>query len=496
MIRSLNIWLAASAVVALLLSTVFVPGSASAQEKKRVAVLEFTGTSASAFHAQVSGGLKGRPEVELVSPREVKGAASRLGNSLSSASDIKELGAALELTTVIEGTIIKKGRGLVATVRVRDASTGEVVHEETWNKRRSQMKTIKPTVWGLLAAGIRQTSAAGKGKTGKTKAKPVPVAAPEEDEEERAEERVVEQEAEAEEEEQAVEEAPRKRKKVAPEAPPESDDWAPQDDGEEAEEEAPKQRGKKSVQHPALVVLFGPRVMWRTLNYTGDTNLSSYTSSDQGSPAVNLALSGQWYPGAHKSNRWYSNLGLDLDSDYSMGLKSKLGTGKKVSTTAYEVGIGAIYRMQFGAFQPRVRVGYMKQVFNAHIPTELEAAPTNYHLPAVSYSAVRINLGANIEIVDWLLFDVSLGYLPVLGAGQLNEAKYGDKVSTSAWETGAGVLLRFKDVYGMRLAVDYRRYKYDFGLADNLSGLQLPKAGTDAYLRTTLSFVYTLPGQK
>ena len=100
------------------------------------------------------------------------------------------------------------------------------------------------------------------------------------------------------------------------------------------------------------------------------------------------------------------------------------------------------------------------------------------------------------ELVDWLVLDISLGYLPVLGAGQLNEAKYGDKVSTSAWETGAGLWVRFKEVYGLRFGVDYRRYKYDFGLADNLSGLQLPKSGTDAYLRTTLSFVYTLPGQK
>jgi TolB-like protein len=476
-IRSLNIWLAAWAfLAAVLLSAAGLHDSAHAQDTKRVAVLDFTGPSASAFHAQIAQGLKARSDVELVSLREVKSTAGRLGNKLSTASEIKEVGEALELSAIVDGTIVKKGRNLEATVRVRDASTGEVVHEEKWIKRRSQMKTVKPTVWTALGPAIRESSVPVKPspKT-KTKAKPMPVAEPEPD---------LEGEDEGIAEKEEAEEAPRKRRRAARQEEEEATD-----EGEE--EPKPKRRslpGDKSVQHPALVVLFGPRVMWRTLNYNGDTNLSSYTSHDQGSPAFNLALSGQWYPGAHKSNAWYSDLGLDLDSDYSIGLKSKQAD-KELKTTAYELGLGAIYRMQFGAFQPRLRVDYVKHVFDAKVPDTVL-------LPSISYSAVRLNLGTNVFLADWAVLDASFGYLPVFGTGQLSDKKYGDKVSTGAWEAGAGLLLRLREVYGLRVAVDYRRYKYDFGLADNLSGIQLPKSGTDAYLRMTLSFVYTLPGQK
>ena len=487
MIRSSNIWFTAWAfLAALTLSATVLPQAVLAQETKRVAVLEFTGQSAGAFQAQITGGLKGHPEIELVSNREVKGTADRLGNSLSSANDIKEVAEALELSAVIEGSIAKKGRGLEGKVRVHDGSTGQVVHEETWSKRRSQMKTIKPTVWAALGPSIRQTSAPSKGKakTKPSKTKPVAVAEPEEDLE--GEDEGIEAEEE---------EAPKKKKRVAVRAADEEE--APPREG--GEEDEPKKRSRpddRSVQHPALVVLFGPRIMWRTLSYDGSTTLASYSSTDQGSPAFNLALAAQWYPTARSSTAWHSNLGLDLDTDYSLGLKSKLSNGQKLSTTAYELGIGALYRMQLGSFSPRVRLGYVKQVFDAGISTALQGPPTNYQLPASKYSALRIGIGTGIDLGDMVVVDVSFAYLPVLGVGDLSEKRYGNKVSTSAFEAGAGVLVRFKEVYGVRAALDYRRYGYDFGLASGLDGVTLPKGGSDSYLRTTLSFVYTLPGQK
>ncbi|MDB4972252.1 MAG: hypothetical protein JWN48_593 [Myxococcaceae bacterium] len=481
MIRSLNIWLAAWAFLAALTGSQGLCPSAARAQAKRVAVLEFTGQSASAFHAQVTQGLKGHSEIELVSPKEVKSTAARLGNSLSSASDYRELGEALELSAIIEGSVAKKARNLQATVRVHDASSGEVVHEETWSKRRSQMKTIKPTVWPALGAAIKGTSAPTKGKAAKA-AKPTKVTKPAPTPEDDLSADSGDEEDDLAEEE---EEKPKPRKKAVARVEEEQE--------EQAEEEAPKKKrrsvpGNKTVEHPALIAMFGPRIMWRTLSYDGDTNLNSYTSTDQGSPSFNLALAAQYFPGAHSSTEWWSDVGVDLDLDYAVGLKSKQN-GKELSTKAYEIGLGAIYRHRFGAFIPRLRVGYVKHVFDVDVPADVL-------LPSISYSAVRLNVGTAIDIVDWIQVDASFGYLPVFGTGELSESSYGNKVSTGAWEAGAGFLMRFREVYGARVAVDYRRYNYDFGLASDLHGIALPKSGTDSYLRTTLSFVYTLPGAK
>jgi len=457
-IRSLNIWFAAWLVlVAALLSQ----GSAAAQDAKRVAVLEFTGPSASAVQAQVSQGLKARSEVELVSSKEVKSTTDRLGNSLESASDYKEVGEALELSAFVEGEVEKRGRNLQANVRVRNASTGEVIHEETWSKRRSALKTIKPTVWTALGPAVEESSAPLKAKPKPTKAKPKPM--------------VVEEEEEpppvaAQDEEE--EEQPSKKHA--------------QDEEEEDRPARRSARGNKSALHPALSAFFGPRIMWRTLKYEGDTNLNSYKSTDEGSPSFNLALGAQYFPGAHFSNRWYADLGADFELDYAIGLKSKDQDGKEYSTTAYEVGFGAVYRIPLGDFVPRFRVGFVKQVFDVDLPPPAL-------LPSIDYTAIRLGLGTAINLVDWLSIDVSFAYLPVLGTGELSEPRYGDKVETGAWEAGAGVLVRFKETYGVRTALDFRRYKYDFGLSNNAE-ITLPTAGTDSYLRLTFAFVYNMPG--
>ena len=474
MIRSLNIWLSAWALVVTVLASA---GSAEAQTK-RVGIAKFEGQSASAIQAQITSGLKERDEVEIVSAREVAGTASRLGNSLSTDSDFQEVGEALELSAIIEGESERdrKGRDLNITVRVRDASTGDVVHEQTWKKRRSQVKQLKGLAWRGLGPAIMQTSApAPKSKKGKKP--PAPVATEIDD----PESGFVEPDEE---------EAPPARPKPKRDVTPREDEEVAEEDDEDA---GAKRNVAKSAAHPALVLTVGPRLMWRKLKYDGDTNLSSFGGSAAVMPAVSL----QYYPGAHSSTAWYSNLGLDLDLDYALAYKSKLPNGgDEVSTKAYEVGVGAIYRIPLGDFEPRLRVGYLKQVFSVDMTPQ--QCPVGIEMPVrcmpqMDYSALRLGLGTDVRIVDWLTVDVAFAYLLVLGTGELDEERYGEDVSTSAWEANAGFIVRFKEVYGVRLGLDYRRYKYDFGLSDN-EEVTLPKSGTDGYLKMTLGFVYTLPG--
>jgi TolB-like protein len=462
-IRSLNIWFAALLTLALMCGA----RAAQAQDdKKRVSVLKFQGPSAAAFQAQVSQALKQRSEVELVPATEVKETAARLGNSLESDTEYREVGEALELSAYIEGTVVKKARDLQVTVRVRDASSGAVVHEETWARRRSKVKTLKPVVWSALGPAIAETSApTPKAKPKPKPTKPEPVAELDEEEEE--------------------EERPRTR--PTPRAAEERERPSAAADEDEDDDEAPKarRRGGKTALHPALVLAVGPRLMWRKLKYEGDTNFNTYRN-EAGNPAFNLALSAQYYPGAHSSTKWYADLGLDVNFDYTLGLKSKQG-GEELGTTAYDMGIGAIYRIPLGAFEPRLRLGYIKQVFEVDVDE-------NTLLPALDYSAIRLGVGTAINIVESFAFDVSFAYLLVLGTGELEEPRFGEDVEASGWEAGAGFLLRFAEVYGARLALDYRRYKYDFGLSDSDSVQRLPRSGKDGYLRLGLFFVYSLPG--
>lgn len=472
-IRSLNIWWAAWALVAGL-AVAAMPRSAYAQDAKRVVILDFNGPSGSAVQAQITAGLKAESDVELVSAREAESAASRLGTKLPGSSGFKQVGEELEVAAFVTGDVKKQGHRLQASVRVFDASTGKEVHEETWSRRASGLKTIKATVWTALGPAIEDCSAPVKPKASSKASKPSkkappPPPPPEEEEEE---------------EEEEPEEQPRATRRRY-----EEEEEVPEQVPEERSEKKKSLPGDKSATHPALVASFGPRIMWRSLQYEGSpssTNFQTYSSSDQGTPSFNLALGAQWYPGAHSRNDWVSDLGLDFDLDYAVGLKAKVAdTNRTVNVSAYELGLGAIYRIPLESFEPRIRIGYVKHVFDVDLPT----------MPGLSYNDIRFNVGTAIHLVEWLSLDVSFGYLLVLSVGELSNKNFGEDVQTKAWEAGGGALVRFTPEWGARLAVDYRRYSYDFGLSDNPDTV-LPKSGTDGYLRLTLSAVYALPGQK
>ena len=488
MIRSLNIWwLSAWGLVATMLAFA---GSAEAQAK-RVAIMKFDGQSASAVQAQISQGLKQHDEVEIVSSRELANTADRLDNSLRSDADFREVGEALELSAIIEGDIVKdrRGRDLIITVRVRNAASGEVVHEQTWKKRRSQVKQLKGQAWDKLGPAIEETSppvSKGRGKGAKPKPPPPPV------EVDDPEEGFVEP---------AEEEPP-----PPPKPKPRREVTRREESGEEEESE-PKSATKRSPLHPALVLSVGPRLLWRKLKYEGETNLSSYG----GSPAPQLGYALRYFPGAHKSTRWYSNLGIEHSFNYAVGYKTSIPTasgttGKsEVDVKAYELAFGLVYRIPVGDFEPHLHLGYVKQVYAMDMtvadcaartdnlpPTDQAPMPVRC-VPKMDYNALRIGAGTDIRIVDFLTVDVAFAYLYTFAVGELSDKNYANNVETSGWEANAGLMLRIKEIYGLRLGLDYRRFKHDFAIATNDSVL-LPKTATDGYLGLGLSFVYMLPG--
>ena len=419
---------------------------ALAQDTRRVVVQNFRGPSSGPARNAVVASLKNRSDVELVP-------ASKLGGA-SSGSALHDAAAEAQVSAVIEGKVAKVGKSLRVTVTVRDMDSGEVTHEEEFVKKKPQLKSIKGAFWPAMGSYIQKTRPPEKPV--KKEPEPEPVSSRPTREEKRDEKREEEREERAEIEE---------------------------------EEEPSTLPAGRSAQHPALIASIGPRMMWRSLAYDGSTTLSSYSSysSDGGSPAFNAALNVLWFPGAHYRSDWLSDLGLEGDLDYSIGLKSKQG-GKELDTSAYEFSAGAIYRIPLDSFEPRFRLGYLSHKFDVD-------APSGTPLPSVSYSAVRLGVGTLVNIVDVFNFDVSFGYLLVLDSGDIGSKAYASDLSTKAWEIGGGATYRIKEVYGVRAGVDFRRYNLDFGKSDN-AALVLPKSATDDYLRATVSFVYFMPGVK
>jgi hypothetical protein len=429
---SLNRWLGAWALGWVLFSVL--PAAA----QKRVVVMNFDGPQAAAVRAQVVGALSAESEVEVVSVKDVNAAADRLGVSTNNADDLTKVAAELGVSAFIEGDVSKEGKNFRALTRVRNAATGDVVHEEPWVRNKKTIKTIRAKFWGVMKPHILATEAPAK---------------PEEPEPEPEE----------------------------PEPVAASDDEEPEDDEEEPEDEGPT---GESLTHPALVAYLGPKFMWRSLSYGGPTGLSSY-KNEAASPGVSAALGILYFPGAHVTAGIASNFGLQVDFEYTLGLTSKQGT-EELKTTAFEFDVQGVFRYPIGDFEPRVRVGYLKHTF------EVEKSAL---LPPVSYSGVPMSLGVVANLVESLSIDVDLGYIIVLDPGGLATPAYADNASAGAFDASAGLTYRFAGPFGARLGVDFRRYFLDFGSSTN-TAIALPDSGDDDYFRLLLAFVYTMAGKQ
>lgn len=447
--RGFEIW----ALVALLLSawaSWTIAPHAAAEDSKRVVVQSFRGPSGGVARNHVVGALKQQSDVEIYPSESFEGLS---GAALQAAA------AEAGVSAIIEGKVKKKGKLLQVNVSVRDASTDEVLRDADWTRKKNQLDDIRDKFWMVMGPYVMRTSVPAKPER---QPEVVPVAPPPRPRVEQAE-------------------------KPAPRVAATDSESAP-----EPEAEPTPDKSEKNPFHPALSVMFGWRLMWRKLAFDSGTTLNGYSSyaSDEGSPsAFNLALDAQWFPAAHWRSDWVSDLGVEVDGDVAIGLNSRQGPGgKKYKTNAYEIAGGLVYRLPFEIFEPRFRASYVLQDFNPQTPLALAT-------PAVKYSALRFGVGTLIKLVDVFTIDVSFGYLYVLDTGEIGTATFAKDATAWGWEVGGGAMVRIKQVFGIRLAADFRRYSLNMHGSEN-SRFILPKKASDDYLRTTLSFVYMLPGAK
>lgn len=444
--RGFRIWCAR--VLSLFALTLWVPSLVSAQAK-RVVVRSFHGPSAGVARNHVVSALKSESEVELVPSDSFEGLSGQ---------GLRDAAAEAGVSAIFEGKTRKKGKLLVVTVSVRNAASGDTLHDQDWTRKKNQLGEIRDNFWSIMGPSVRKSEVPERRAPEPEVEKP----APRPTAEERPKPTI---EKFAREEKVAV------RAEEEPEPEPE-----------------PSVPGDKSAAHPALVAALGGRMMWRELSYDSDTSLNRYSSygRDDGSPGVSLALQLQLFPGAFSSNKWASNLGIEAGGDITLGLQSKQ-TNVEYKTTAYNVEGGLVYRLPFEIFEPQFRVGYLLQTFKVQNAEALG-------VPPVKYQALRIGAGVILRLVEMFHVDVAFGALPVLDAGPIGKKRYASKLGAFGWEVGGGVSVYVKQVYGIRAGAEFRRYQLDFNKSE--SKYDLPKKGTDDYLRATLSFVYVLPGVK
>ena len=105
----------------------FVAFARTADAKKRVAVLDFSGPKADTFQSQVEGVIK--KSASLVSAQKWADTADELGAAKMSARNIAKVAGKLNVDGVVVGTIDRRGSRYFVHVKLRAGATGEQVAE-------------------------------------------------------------------------------------------------------------------------------------------------------------------------------------------------------------------------------------------------------------------------------------------------------------------------------------------------------------------------------
>jgi hypothetical protein len=252
---------------------------------------------------------------------------------------------------------------------------------------------------------------------------------------------------------------------------------------------------------PAFDFSIGARIFSRAFNYGAYPPVSSLPPDSSGGytytyaytytfspPPITGAVSAavQWYPGAHFTSGFASNIGLSGSLQYALvGNSSSFSyatvTTETVGGTAYTMArpiystkktcasyvyeIGPTVRVPFSGNEVAFGVAYGAQAskLNLNVVFVQYYRPSSPPpVPDVEYRYLHPRASVRVGLSGRLAFTGGVGYLAVLSAGQIKDDGYFPRASVKGMDIDAGLSIAIAPYVQVRPSVDYRRFFYTF----------------------------------
>jgi hypothetical protein len=369
----------------------------------RVVVRPFDGPGAGRARALVVGDLG--EHVDVVSTGESDDVADRLDVDLGTPDGRVAVARELQINAWVDGTVQRQGRrSFTANVRVTNGYDGFLVEEVTFRGRSAGqlVSRIRGSVWPRLGSAIQSSrpparpSGGGGGGGG------------------------------------------------------DEDDYVGED--EEWDDDV---SGPSGPRPPAFLVSGSLRILSRRLSYKNDLfgQLRAYELG--GAPAIGVMA--HWYPAAHFTDGFAANLGLDFRGEVGVGLQSADSSGTEYPTDTSAWSLGARVRIPLAdgiEAAPLLHYGrhyYAIQAANVDNPKP--------DVPDVAYQFVRIGAEGTLSL-DLLRITARLGWLQMLGAGEIESDVWFPRLSVGGVEAGVVVGYAVTETIEVQAGVDVRRYYY------------------------------------
>ena len=357
--------------------------ASDAHAQQRVVVREFAGPGGKALRQSVVKAIARDGSAQVVAVDEVTAKAASVGADLSTDAGRGIVAGEMGLSAFVDGEVEKKGARSTLHVRVYDGASGGLAGESRFAGRMPALgKRVVADLWGELGATIEGTSA------------PEPKAPPREE-------------------------------PAAALAPAASEDEEQPERAQDDEEDEDEPQDGADAKRPTFLGL--------RLAFGGTTRDFSYKDALPGlrgyclGPQCDafglgpvLMLDAQWYPGAHFTDGFASNLGLDLRGLMMFGISSKQRTGGQEFTTNHRaLGVGVRLRVPLGDHELHFVVGYGNLVFG--LDASGGASP---EVPDVSYGFLRLGAGGRLVVADPVSLSFAAAYLLALAYGEIAEPQW------------------------------------------------------------------------
>ncbi len=216
-------------------------------------------------------------------------------------------------------------------------------------------------------------------------------------------------------------------------------------------------RASSSGTLAALDLSAGARWFARALDYHQDVFGELRAYSLAAAPA--LAVSAEWYPGAHLSRGAPAWFGVIAQGSFVAGVSSRDSRAMSYGTTAYAFDLGARVRIPVGAHEVGLHVTYGQQRFEVEGNGGGAANQADPGVPAVAYQSVRA--GASVRACASERVAVTLGAsaLPLLGAGDIAD-NYFRRATGAGVEAQLGVSIAIAHGLEARALAEARRYVF------------------------------------
>ena len=283
-----------------------------------------------------------------------------------------------------------------------------------------------------------------------------------------------------------VEPAPRKKEETAAPKKKEEPKSPPVKEAPPAVVEA-KPAELKPSPHPALRVSLGFGGFNRGFGWAGNPSPSLATANQPFSGDVSVEAS--WFPAAHFTSNFASNLGVFTSADFGMGMVSRVGESRFAHSFS-RIRFGGLVRLPIGSrFTVFAHVGYSRQELttSAIAVNDGSARP---NIPDVLYNGFRAGLGLRLRLFGTVELDALGGFQVVAGKGELGSPRFFPQATAMAVDAGGGLSVELVEHLRLRGGAEWQRYFVTLNAGD--TSTFFAKSAADQYITATVSIQWVM----